>query len=70
MKETFIFPDVLKSIKINVLIFQQKHILIKGNIYLPDDRESVKLQCENLITLYHQLLSFSKVLILMMAFEK
>ena len=44
MIEGNIFPDVLKSIKINVFIFQHKSILVKENIYLPDDRESVKLE--------------------------
>ena len=27
MKETFVFPDVLESIKIDVFIFKQKNIL-------------------------------------------
>ena len=37
-------PDVLdESIKMNIFIFQHKSILVKENIDLPDDRESVKL---------------------------
>ena len=36
--------DVLESIKINIFIFQHKKILVKKNIYLPENRESVRLR--------------------------
>ena len=40
-------PDVLESIKKKVFIFQHKNILMKENIYLLDDRKSVKLEVVN-----------------------
>ena len=40
-------PWCLESFKINVFIFQLKNILVKNNIYLPDDSESVKLYVVN-----------------------
>ena len=39
--------NVLKSIKINVFILEHKNILLKENIYLPDDRKNVKLEVVN-----------------------
>ena len=39
--------NVLKSIKINVFILEHKNILVKENIYLPDDRKNVKLEVVN-----------------------
>ena len=38
----FLFPDVLKSIKINVFILHHQNILVKENIYLPNDCKRVK----------------------------
>ena len=46
LKELFIIPD-LESIKKKVFIFQHKNILMKENIYLLDDRKSVKLEVLN-----------------------
>ena len=47
LKELFIIPDDLESIKKKVFIFQHKNILMKENIYLLDDRKSVKLEVLN-----------------------
>ena len=47
LKELFIMPDVLESIKKKVFIFQHENILMKENIYLLDDRKSVKLELVN-----------------------
>ena len=47
LKELFIIPDDLESIKKKVFIFQHKNILMKENIYLLDHRKSVKLEVVN-----------------------
>ena len=47
LKESFIIPDDLESIKKKVFIFQHKNILMKENIYLLDHRKSVKLEVVN-----------------------
>ena len=47
LKELFIIPDDLESIKKKVFIFQHKNILMKENIDLLDHRKSVKLEVVN-----------------------